>query len=160
MIARATLKGTRWMLFVGFFALTPTAVFAQQESASQRQNPQDQNRSETIPAKTEAPQGQTPPAQTGTETPQGQTQPAQAGTEAPQGQTEAAHALCTGIPKARQKHLEVKGAGHYGIFSGRRWREIVYPQIREFIAKNNTGPRTAVAAPAKKKARRAATAAA
>jgi poly(3-hydroxybutyrate) depolymerase len=49
------------------------------------------------------------------------------------GQTEAAHALCTGVPRERQKHLEVKGAGHYGIFSGRRWREIVYPQVRDFI---------------------------
>jgi poly(3-hydroxybutyrate) depolymerase len=49
------------------------------------------------------------------------------------GQTEAAHGLCTGVPKARQQHLEVKGAGHYGIFSGRRWREIVYPQVRDFI---------------------------
>jgi len=53
------------------------------------------------------------------------------------GQTEAAHGLCNGIPKARQKHLEVKGAGHYGIFSGRRWRDIVYPQVKAFILENN-----------------------
>ncbi len=53
------------------------------------------------------------------------------------GQTEAAHGLCTGIPKSRQKHLEVKGAGHYGIFSGRRWRDIVYPQVKAFILENN-----------------------
>ncbi|HET8747422.1 MAG TPA: polyhydroxyalkanoate depolymerase [Ramlibacter sp.] len=51
------------------------------------------------------------------------------------GQTEAAHALCYNVPKERQKHLEVKGAGHYGIFSGRRWREMVYPQVRDFIAR-------------------------
>jgi polyhydroxyalkanoate depolymerase, intracellular len=51
------------------------------------------------------------------------------------GQTQAAHDLCTGIPKAKQRHLTVEGAGHYGIFSGRRWRETVYPQVREFIAK-------------------------
>ena len=49
------------------------------------------------------------------------------------GQTEAAHELCHNVPKARQKHLEVKGAGHYGIFSGRRWRDVVYPQVRDFI---------------------------
>jgi poly(3-hydroxybutyrate) depolymerase len=49
------------------------------------------------------------------------------------GQTEAAHGLCTGVAKAHQKHLEVKGAGHYGIFAGRRWREVVYPQVRDFI---------------------------
>ncbi len=53
------------------------------------------------------------------------------------GQTEAAHDLCTGIPKTRQKHMTVEGAGHYGIFSGRRWREKVYPQVLEFIAKYN-----------------------
>src|SRR5262249_16325095 len=42
--------------------------------------------------------------------------------------------LCTGIPKDRQFHYDVVGAGHYGIFSGRRWREKVYPQVRDFIA--------------------------
>ena len=31
--------------------------------------------------------------------------------------------LCTGIPAERKRHLTVEGAGHYGIFSGRRWRE-------------------------------------
>ncbi|RZA28353.1 MAG: polyhydroxyalkanoate depolymerase, partial [Lysobacteraceae bacterium] len=51
------------------------------------------------------------------------------------GQTAAAHDLCTGIPKARHQHITVKGAGHYGIFSGRRWREVVYPDVRDFIAK-------------------------
>jgi poly(3-hydroxybutyrate) depolymerase len=50
------------------------------------------------------------------------------------GQTEAAHGLCTGIPKSMQKHMEVEGAGHYGIFSGRRWRDVVYPVVRDFIA--------------------------
>jgi poly(3-hydroxybutyrate) depolymerase len=50
------------------------------------------------------------------------------------GQTKAAHELCTGIPKSRQFHYDVAGAGHYGIFSGRRWREKVYPELRDFIA--------------------------
>ncbi len=49
------------------------------------------------------------------------------------GQTHAAHGLCTGLPSKEQRHIEVKGAGHYGIFSGRRWREFVYPQVRSFI---------------------------
>jgi poly(3-hydroxybutyrate) depolymerase len=56
------------------------------------------------------------------------------------GQTEAAHALCSNVPKERQKHLEVKGAGHYGIFSGRRWREVVYPQVRDFILRFHEAP--------------------
>jgi poly(3-hydroxybutyrate) depolymerase len=54
------------------------------------------------------------------------------------GQTAAAHDLCTGIPKARHEHIVVEGAGHYGIFSGRRWRDKVYPQVRDFIAKYAT----------------------
>ena len=53
------------------------------------------------------------------------------------GQTRAAHAMCTGIPKAHQFHYDVEGAGHYGIFSGRRWREMVYPVLRDFILRYN-----------------------
>jgi poly(3-hydroxybutyrate) depolymerase len=49
------------------------------------------------------------------------------------GQTAAAHGLCASIPDGQKQHLEVKGAGHYGIFSGRRWREVVYPKVRSFI---------------------------
>ncbi|QII86196.1 polyhydroxyalkanoate depolymerase [Bordetella hinzii] len=50
-----------------------------------------------------------------------------------QGQTRAAIKLCSGIPAARKAHYTVQGAGHYGIFSGRRWRELVCPKIAEFI---------------------------
>ena len=50
------------------------------------------------------------------------------------GQTKAAHALCKGVERREGDHLEVKGAGHYGIFSGRRWRTVVYPQVKAFIA--------------------------
>ncbi|MDI3512179.1 polyhydroxyalkanoate depolymerase [Hydrogenophaga bisanensis] len=49
------------------------------------------------------------------------------------GQTAAAHDLCTGIATSQHKHFEVPGAGHYGIFSGRRWREMVYPVVKAFI---------------------------
>jgi poly(3-hydroxybutyrate) depolymerase len=49
------------------------------------------------------------------------------------GQTAAAHDLCTGIPKNQRMHYEAEGAGHYGIFSGRRWREMVYPEVKKFI---------------------------
>ena len=51
------------------------------------------------------------------------------------GQTRAAHELCTGIADRERQHLTVEGAGHYGIFSGRRWRGQVYPQLRDFIAR-------------------------
>ncbi|MFT3777139.1 MAG: polyhydroxyalkanoate depolymerase [Ottowia sp.] len=60
------------------------------------------------------------------------------------GQTRAAHGLCTGIPEAQRDHLEVPGAGHYGIFSGRRWRTVVYPRVKAFIAEHAQ----ALAAPA------------
>ena len=50
------------------------------------------------------------------------------------GQTHAAHALCHGIAEDDHFRYDAKGAGHYGIFSGRRWREKVYPAIRSFIA--------------------------
>ena len=50
------------------------------------------------------------------------------------GQTRAVHDICSGVPKSKQKHFEAQGAGHYGIFSGRRWRDMVYPQVKAFIA--------------------------
>ncbi|HVJ14036.1 MAG TPA: polyhydroxyalkanoate depolymerase [Polyangiaceae bacterium] len=52
-------------------------------------------------------------------------------------QTHAAHELCTGIPAARKQEVTIEGAGHYGIFSGRRWRNVIYPQVRDFIADTN-----------------------
>ena len=53
------------------------------------------------------------------------------------GQTQAVHDICTGVPKTQQRHFEAKGAGHYGIFSGKRWRELVYPQVKAFILAHN-----------------------
>ena len=50
------------------------------------------------------------------------------------GQTQAALDLCTGIPPERKRHLTIEGGGHYGVFSGRRWREAVYPEVLRFIA--------------------------
>ncbi|MYN08159.1 polyhydroxyalkanoate depolymerase [Pseudoduganella aquatica] len=52
------------------------------------------------------------------------------------GQTQAAHELCSNIPADMQQDFVTPGAGHYGIFSGRRWREIVCPKISEFIRKH------------------------
>ena len=53
------------------------------------------------------------------------------------GQSEAAHKLCTALSKNQRGHYEAKGAGHYGIFSGRRWREFVYPVLHAFILSNH-----------------------
>jgi poly(3-hydroxybutyrate) depolymerase len=57
------------------------------------------------------------------------------------GQTRAAHDLCTGIPEKNRRHFTAEKCGHYGIFSGRRWRTIIYPQLREFIAEHDQAPR-------------------
>ena len=62
------------------------------------------------------------------------------------GQTKAAHDLCTGVPRSRSLHYDVEGAGHYGIFSGRRWRDKVYPQVRGFIERFNQAAPLAKAA--------------
>jgi poly(3-hydroxybutyrate) depolymerase len=52
------------------------------------------------------------------------------------GQTEAAQGLAKGIPARDKQHFEAKGVGHYGIFSGRKYREMIYPRIREFITRH------------------------
>ncbi|TYQ17291.1 UNVERIFIED_ORG: poly(3-hydroxybutyrate) depolymerase [Zoogloea ramigera] len=49
------------------------------------------------------------------------------------GQTQAAHDLCSNIPDDMKQDFVAPGAGHYGIFSGRRWREMVCPKITDFI---------------------------
>jgi polyhydroxyalkanoate depolymerase len=49
------------------------------------------------------------------------------------GQTVAAHDLCTGLPPSMRRHHLQAGAGHYGVFTGRRWRHEVYPQLRSAI---------------------------
>ena len=49
------------------------------------------------------------------------------------GQTRAAHELCSHIPKTMKQHFTAPKCGHYGIFSGRRWREMIAPKIGEFI---------------------------
>jgi poly(3-hydroxybutyrate) depolymerase len=77
------------------------------------------------------------------------------------GQTRAAQDLCTGVPASERQHLEVPGAGHYGIFSGRRWRDIVYPQVVKFIQGHAPKaklavPKAAAAAPVATKAAKAA----
>ncbi|WP_153102209.1 polyhydroxyalkanoate depolymerase [Paraburkholderia hayleyella] len=53
------------------------------------------------------------------------------------GQTHAAHDLCTGIAAHNKQHLTAENCGHYGIFSGRRWRNVIYPQLRDFIRASN-----------------------
>ncbi len=49
------------------------------------------------------------------------------------GQTSAAHDLCPGIKPYMRRHHMQTGVGHYGVFSGKRWEEQVYPIVRNMI---------------------------
>jgi poly(3-hydroxybutyrate) depolymerase len=49
------------------------------------------------------------------------------------GQTVAAQDLCSGIrPYLKTHHIQT-GVGHYGVFSGRKWNQQIYPRVREVI---------------------------
>ncbi len=55
------------------------------------------------------------------------------------GQCLAALDLLTGLPASKKaSHLE-PGAGHYGIFAGRSWRENIRPLVLDFIDANSPG---------------------
>jgi poly(3-hydroxybutyrate) depolymerase len=49
------------------------------------------------------------------------------------GQTEAAHDLCSNIPAERKIHHLQMGVGHYGVFSGSKFRAEVAPRIVSFL---------------------------
>ena len=49
------------------------------------------------------------------------------------GQTLAAHDFCSGLKQYMLTHYIEAGAGHYGVFSGRRWHNNIYPVVREAI---------------------------
>ncbi len=49
------------------------------------------------------------------------------------GQTQAAHDICVNIPESMRRDYIQPGVGHYGVFSGRRFRTEIYPRMREFI---------------------------
>jgi poly(3-hydroxybutyrate) depolymerase len=49
------------------------------------------------------------------------------------GQTVAAQDLCTSIRPYMKTHHIQTGVGHYGVFSGRRWNQQIYPRVRDMI---------------------------
>ncbi len=49
------------------------------------------------------------------------------------GQTQAAHTLCRNIPDKMQVDYIQPGVGHYGVFSGRRFRTEIQPRMKEFM---------------------------
>ena len=49
------------------------------------------------------------------------------------GQTVASHDMCSSIrPYMKTHHVQI-GVGHYGVFSGRKWNQQIYPRVREVI---------------------------
>lgn len=60
------------------------------------------------------------------------------------GQTEDAHRLCSGLKPGMKQHLLQKGVGHYGIFNGRKYRELILPVVRDFIRKHDVGSKVRV----------------
>lgn len=58
----------------------------------------------------------------------------------PPGQTEAAHEIYSGIPDELRMNYIQEGVGHYGVFSGSKFRAEIYPVIRNFAqAATNSG---------------------
>jgi polyhydroxyalkanoate depolymerase len=49
------------------------------------------------------------------------------------GQTAAAHDLCTGLRPYLKRHHMQAGVGHYGVFSGNRWTNQIYPLVKNVI---------------------------
>lgn len=49
------------------------------------------------------------------------------------GQTQAAHDMATSLAPADRLHFVAEGVGHYGVFNGSRWRNLIQPKVRDFI---------------------------
>jgi poly(3-hydroxybutyrate) depolymerase len=49
------------------------------------------------------------------------------------GQTSAALDLCANLRPLLKRHHVQTGVGHYGVFSGKRWANEIYPRVREVI---------------------------
>lgn len=52
------------------------------------------------------------------------------------GQTKAALKIATRLPATHKKYLMAESVGHYGIFNGRRWRDVIAPQVEAWIAQH------------------------
>jgi poly(3-hydroxybutyrate) depolymerase len=64
------------------------------------------------------------------------------------GQTRAALTLATHLPEAQKRYLLVEKVGHYGIFNGSKWRDIIAPVVEEWMATHGGSEKAApVAAP-------------
>jgi len=53
------------------------------------------------------------------------------------GQTKAALKIATNLPDEMKHYYMAKGAGHYGIFNGNKWRTQIAPVLEEWILSHN-----------------------
>lgn len=53
------------------------------------------------------------------------------------GQTKAALKLTTKLADAKKHYFLAEGVGHYGIFNGRKWREMIAPEVVKFIQQHD-----------------------
>lgn len=53
------------------------------------------------------------------------------------GQSYAAHDIFKNIPQNMQAHHLQPGVGHYGVFSGSKWRTFIAPKVKNFMLKHN-----------------------
>jgi len=42
--------------------------------------------------------------------------------------------LATNLPESEKHYVMAKGAGHYGIFNGSKWRKTIAPVVEQWIA--------------------------
>ena len=52
------------------------------------------------------------------------------------GQTRAALGLAPRLAESKKKYFMAENVGHYGIFNGRKWREMIAPVVEDWIAKH------------------------
>lgn len=55
------------------------------------------------------------------------------------GQTQAAHRLCLSLPIEMKEDYIQPHVGHYGVFNGKRFREEIYPRVRDFVRRMEAG---------------------
>ena len=51
--------------------------------------------------------------------------------------------LTTGIPARRKAYYLQPGVGHYGVFSGSKWENVIAPKVAAFVHSHMVGPKTA-----------------
>ncbi|WP_174291108.1 polyhydroxyalkanoate depolymerase [Sphingomonas bacterium] len=49
------------------------------------------------------------------------------------GQTKAALTIATALPEDKKRYFMADGVGHYGIFNGSRWRNLIAPVVEQWI---------------------------